>query len=466
MKRISLAMMGIVMMITALKAGNVGIPDCALSSSIAPYVDNDGYVNPVIGLGNIAFGEGLTLPLTLNFSSTVRPPSPEFGQGWECPLFESKIYDVQKDLKQVELLGGRRIYLVYNQRTDTWKHYFSDSWKGVAKGDDFELTYQSGVKFTFNKGLISSLIMPDGRTILWNRLGDKLVSLNESGKSPAIELTYDKLGFAHQILYNPDSLGVAKAVCHFDVDLIYAGIGKIVYPEGRTIVFTRKRDKSLNPVLSLTDTKRPPITVSWDVHTGKIISDDRYTYRITEVSDDETYPKMSRINKFTGKMESYFYNEKRGTTDITMADGTICHTEVIQSPGPTYHMTRLVQETKNGKTQTVLRRSFDDAGHLLLEATGLAGGKELVKQYAYDDTGRIVSYLWNGKEMWKNVYDPITGQLKERDLPNLGVTLAFDPLPGGEIKESIEKTGGIVTKIKTLTPSDYQKKVTLMQQIE
>jgi hypothetical protein len=129
-------------------------------------------------------------------------------------------------------------------------------------------------------------------------------------------------------------------------------------------------------------------------------------------------------------------------------------------------MTRLVQKTKNGKTQTVLRRSFDDAGHLLLEATGLSGGREMVKQYVYDGAGRIVSYLWNGKEMWKNVYDPVTGQLKERDLPNLGVKLAFNQLPGGDVKESVERAGGVVTETKTLAPAEYQKKVTLMQQIE
>ena len=112
-----------VMIMTALRAADSRIPDCGLSSSIAPYVDNDGYVSPVISLGDVVFDKGLTLPLALDFSSRVRPPSPEFGQGWECPLFESKIFDVQKDLKQVELLGGRRIYLVYNLagKSPSWK---------------------------------------------------------------------------------------------------------------------------------------------------------------------------------------------------------------------------------------------------------------------------------------------------------------------------------------------------------
>jgi hypothetical protein len=466
MKKYWLGIIATVLMTSALRAENTLFPSCTIGGSIAPYVDKDGYVNPIVPLGNVDFGDGLTLPLALNFSSKVRPPSPEFGQGWECPLFESKIFDVQKDLKKVELMGGRQIYLVYNERTDTWRHYFSDSWKGEAKGDEFDLTYDTGVKFAFDKGLISSMTMPNGRTILWNRSGDKLISLSETGKSPALQLVYDNLGFAKQMLFNPDSLGVAKKVYDFSASLVYAGIDKINCPGGRIIALDRSHDKSLNPILSWTDKLHPPITLSWDRNTGKITSDDKYTYQIAEVSTDNTWPKMLRKNKLTGKSESYYFDENRGIKDETLADGTIQHEETIMSPGPTYRVVRLIQETKNGKTHNLLRRSFDDEGHLLLEATGLANGKEQVKQYVYDDAGRVVSYLFNGKEMWKNIYDSATGQLMERDLPNLNVKMAFDQLPGGEVKESIEKAGGVVASTKTLDSSAWQKTVQSMQRID
>ena len=364
-------------------------------------------------------------------------------------------------------MGGRQIYLVYNERTDTWRHYFSDAWKGEQKGDLFELTYQTGCKFTFNKGLISSLTMPDGRKILWNRSGDdKLVSLTESGKSPAMQITYDQLGFAKEILFNPDNMGVAKKVCNFETSLIYAGIDKITCPEGRTITLDRTRDKLLNPVLSLIDTKQRPLTMSWDLKTGKIISDDRYTYQISDVADDKSYPRMARINNVSKKMESYFYNENRGITDLTLADGTTRHIEMIMTPVPTYRVTRLIQETKNGKTQIVLRRSFDDAGHLLLEAMGLANGKEQVKSFTYDDAGKVLSYALNGKEMWRNTYNAVTGQLTERVFSNLGVKLAFEPLTGGEVKETLEKVGGSVTSVKTLAPNDWKATASTLQRLE
>lgn len=99
------------------------------------------------------------------------------------------------------------------------------------------------------------------------------------------------------------------------------------------------------------------------------------------------------------------------------------------------------------------------------EAIGLANDKMQVKQYTYDDAGRVVSYLLNGKEMWRNAYDPVTGQLKERDLPNLGVKLAFEQLTGGEVKELIEKNGG-VTSTRTLAPNDWQAAVTSMKRLE
>ncbi len=129
-------------------------------------------------------------------------------------------------------------------------------------------------------------------------------------------------------------------------------------------------------------------------------------------------------------------------------------------------MTRLIEETKNGKKQVVLRRSFDDSGHLLLEAMGLANGKEQVKSFTYDDAGRVLSYSLNGKEMWRNAYDATTGQLTERVFSNLGVKLAFEPLSGGEVKESLEKVGGAVTSVKTLAPKDWQATASTLQRLE
>ena len=465
MKKFWLGILGGMVVVSASQAENALIPIEPISGSIAPYVDENGYVNPIISLGEINFGNGLTLPLVLNFSSAVRPPSPEFGQGWECPLFEAKIFDVQQDLKEMETLGGKNRYFIYNQRTDKWKHFFTDNWSGIAHGDDFELTYTTGCKFVFHNGLISSLTTPDGRTILWNRSGDKLVSLQETGKSPALQIVYDQLGFARQILLNPDNLGVAKNVYDFSSSLVYAGIDKIQCPGGRTVAFDRSRDKLLNPVVSWTDTLHLPVTLSWDAKTGKILSDNKYTYQIQEVKPDNTWPQMYRKNNVTGAMESFYFDEQHGTTDETLPDGTARHIEIVQAPGPNYKDTRLIQDTKDGKTVTVLRRAFDDKGHLLLEAIGLPNGASQVKQYVYDDAGHVVSYLLNGKEMWKNVYDPATGDLKERDLPGLGVKLAFEQLPGGEVKESIEKAGNTVTT-KTISTSDWPATVTSMQRIE
>jgi hypothetical protein len=463
MNKLRLGIIGWLVVAGAAQADNANIPIESISGSIAPYVDTNGYVNPIFSLGDIDFGSGLTLPLCLDFSSAIRTPSPEFGQGWECPLFEAKIYDVQQNVKRVDLLGGKHIYLIYNPRTATWKHAYSDNWKGTAKGeDDFDLTYVTGCAFSFHKGLISSMTTPDGRTILWNRSGDKLLSMSESGKSPAMQMVYDKFGFAQKILLNPDNLGVAKKAYDFGSSLIYAGIDKIQFPEGRTITLNRDRDKLLNPVLSWTDTRHLPMMASWDVKTGKIISDNQYTYQIT----GDEYPHMLRKNKVTGKAESFYFDVMHGSYDLDLADGTHRRIEIIQAPGPNYKMVRLIQDTKNGKTQIVLRRAFDEQGHLVEETMGLAKGKEQVKQYVYDDSGRAVSYLLNGNEMWKNVYDPATGQLKERDLPNLGVKLAFDQLPGGEVKESLEKAKGAVTNTKTLDPNAWQAAVTSMQRIE
>lgn len=449
-------MIGLILTGLASRAENTPLPFYGIYGSFAPYVDKDGCVNPIVSLDTIDFGNGLTLPLILNFSSAIRSPSPEFGQGWECPLFEAKVFDIQQNMKRVELLGGRQIVLVYNARTDAWKHFFSDNWSGKAIGDDFELTYVSGYKFLFRNGLISSMTTPDGRTILWNRSGAKVISLQESGKPVAMQIVYDKLGFAQQILLNPDKLGKATDVYDFSANLVYAGIEKIQGPNGRTISLNRSHNKALNPMLLWTDTLQLPVTLTWDRKTGKILSDNNCDYHFTEVGKDtDTWPKMFRTNRLTKKVESYYYDEKHGVCEQMFADGTVRRTERILTPGPNYKALRLVQETKNGQIHMILRHAYDDQGHVLLDAVGLANGQESVKQYTYDSAGRIVSYLLNGKTVWTNIYDA-NGILTERDIPAFGAKLAFNALPGGEVQQIVQNASGH-NMVKTLQTQEWQK---------
>ena len=148
-----------------------------------------------------------------------------------------------------------------------------------------------------------------------------------------------------------------------------------------------------------------------------------------------------------------------------MADGIVRHTEMSSAPGPNYKAIRLVTEKKNGVTRTILRRSFDDQGHLLLEAIGLANGTEQLKQYIYNEAGKVVSYHLNGKEMWTNVYDPVTGMLKERDIPAFGVKMAFQQLPGGDIQETIQRGQAIAVATQKIAANAWPQKVAFMEEI-
>jgi len=463
MKTILFIVIGWVALISSSRGESALIPIESIVGSIAPYVDKDGYVNPIINLGEIDLGDGLFLPLSINFSSAIRPPSPEFGQGWDCPLFDAKVFDTQQNVKRMETLGGKDRYLVYNPRTGSWRHVFTDNWDGKVDGDYFDVIYRGGVKFVFYKGLISSIVLPDGKTISWNRENGKLVSLQVNGLPPALQITYDKMGFAQQILLQPDKTGKAKQLYKFGASLIYAGIDKIECPSGRIIRFAQGHDKSLNPILKWSDSLYVPTTLHWDAKTGKILSDNDCTYQITELNNDNTWPKMARTNKANHQVESYYFNQNNGITDQVLPGGISRHIEMIESPSPNYKTVRLIQDTHNGVTQTLLRRAFDDKGHLILEAYGLPGGKQLTRQFTYDDEGRVVSYVLNGKEKWKNIYDPSTGQLIERDVDDLGIKLAFEATSGDEVKESIINANGNVRSAKTLTSTQWQTTLTLMQ---
>jgi len=133
------------------------------------------------------------------------------------------------------------------------------------------------------------------------------------------------------------------------------------------------------------------------------------------------------------------------------------HIEMIVAPGPDYKAIRLVQETRHGQTVDVLHRSFDGQGNLVLESSTLPNGRQVVKQYTYDQANRAVSYVLNGREMWRNVYDPATGDLRERDLAAQKVKVAFERLPGGEVTEAVEKIGGGVVSRQKLDGNAWQK---------
>ena len=427
----------------------------------APYVDRGGYVKPYIDLGKIPLGESLELPLVLNFSSEVRPPSQEFGQGWECPAFDSRLIDYQKNCKELKTLGGKVHYLVWDKKQEVWKHAYSEKWRGKESGGSFDLTHESGIRFQYRKGLISSMTMPDGRKFEWRRFNGKLASIGQAGKSPALEIQYDDNGFARKILLQPDRLGNARKSYTLAASLVYAGIEKIEGSDGRKISFERSRDRAGRQVAELRDSRHLPLRLSWDTATGHILGDGKWDYVISPVNRKKKtgpyYPQMARTNRANGKTESYLFDPRTGIEKRGLQDGTIRLTHWIVAPGAPYKQIRLIEEqSKDGPKRTVLRRAFDSQGRLILEATGLANGKERIRQFVYDEAGRLASCLIDGQTDWKNLYDQKTGELAGRELPRTGARVLFEKLPAGQVKQTLIQSGGQKTTT-TLTPEAWAR---------
>ena len=452
---LSLASVTLFIVASAVQAEKV--PVYPISGSIAPYVDKDGYVNPIIELDQIDFGGGLKLPLNLNFSSAIRPPSAEFGQGWQCPLFSSRVYDVKQNLKRIELLGGKGIVMIYDKRMAKWKHYYSNDWTGEERGNHFDLIHNSGCRFEYVDGLISRVLTESGRKIVWKRSAGKLTSITEQGKPAALKIDYDDAGFAKTLSFGPDAFGQTEKSYTIKPSLIYAGIEKIEGSNGRNLSFSRSRDEKGNPVLIWADTKHLPMTLTWDNKLGTILADSRWNYQIEKnvatgkpdkdgkVAKEDSaipWPRMHRVSKVGERKEGYYYDPRNGITEETMTDGTLRKTSWIVKPGGLYKTVRSIEETKNGKTQIVLRRAFDEKERLIRETIGLANGKLQDKQFLYDQAGRMTSMLINGDPVWINTFDLKTGKLIGRELPKEGAKLAFDHLATGRIVQKTFKKDG------------------------
>jgi len=357
----------------------------------------EGYLALYRDLATVDFGNGVQLPLRLDFSSERKGTSPYVGAFWRCVLLEAIAIPLREDLIDVCLLCGKHLYL-YRSKEDPNRYWDRKrEWQGEMKQGVLRVFRDDGWELTYIKGRISALKTDTGRVLNWVWNGKVVAAIREGPGTPALEVKFDSANG------QPKALVVNRR--EHTLSFADQRLQSVAWPSGEKETYAISVAESGLSRLVLKDRQNEEKSYTWNTTTGHIVSDsDGWTYQVEEVKRPEyERPAMSRTNK-EGQTESYHFDASKGMSVSQALDGTITKQYFFKSLGPLYMKLRKMEETKDGKTAVTYRAAFDEAGKLIRE-TKNQDGKDVTTTYQYDAAGNQAMALQGDKVLWKKEYD-------------------------------------------------------------
>ncbi len=368
-------------------------------------------------LGDFSFGEGLALPLRLQFDSALVGGATDFGTPstwWRAPEIHARVMQKTGSQRIIMLPCGKILYLY--QSGDTFATPDGE-WVGsynkeqsfvVARADGWELEYGSAGWFT-------RLRTDSGRTILWNRdPNGRLTSISEpehsvkasDGSSQKTEMTglvvkRDKatdvvLGFEVRTEF-----GMKSYTLSYDEQ---QRLQAVVFPDGRSESYAYGLDKNQDPRMEISGRDLVTTSLSWHKTSHKLTSDGVWAYSIEPVKPGELYPRITRTGPH-GETEAYFDGGITGKVEFKAADGTTTIRQKVLK-GPAKGKLESITRLHAGKSDPIVtyRATFDSRGMIAEE---------------FDALGRKTSHSYT---MWGN--DPHVGIQKHARTSPIGQVLS------------------------------------------
>lgn len=122
-------------------------------------VDYQGYVFHVEKIGYLQMSSDVKLPMYLTFSSRRETVSPYVGYGWEIPLLESKIVQLDENNFRLDQPDGWFRPFWRDIKNPTLLH--ASGWEAEIHGNTITAWASCGMKLTFRKGRIVSMQLKD-----------------------------------------------------------------------------------------------------------------------------------------------------------------------------------------------------------------------------------------------------------------------------------------------------------------
>jgi hypothetical protein len=351
-------------------------------------VNEQGYVSYWEKIAEADLGDGLVIPIAINFNSHRESSSPTLGKGWMMTLLESHVEPIDENTMKVIMPHGWNYYFLRTPNTETWGG--NAGWVGQTDGSRFTITAPCGWRVKFDGGKIQEIDSPQSRTITIKYNGPVATEADIDNK-PFLQVESDTVtGVAQDLIIAGQKITIAQdqrpriqsvnnqnLITGFDPSL-----SQLQYPDGKTETYSFATPKDLTPTLAITQAGHPARGITWDPATRQIKTDGDWTYQLIPAANVE----LNRTN-IKGQKEYYYSDPSIGTTVSESMDGIKKVTRWFTS-GILAGKIRSIETTKADKAISLQRYSYDEKGKILREQVN--GLEKIYKN------GQLVSVSLNG----------------------------------------------------------------------
>jgi hypothetical protein len=346
-------------------------------------VNSVGKLSYWLNLDQIDLGNGLSLPLNINFKANRKKRSPYLGKGWMLPFLEQNF--VERNEKVFVMREPNGYVLPFRRaKGDVTLLRGREGWMARIKDDHtIEATASCGWVIDFTDGKISEMHTPDNRTITFNYRqgivtrvdieGTPLLTVNIDGQSKKITgLSYNgkevslEEGRRPMVHHQHGKLLVAR---------IAQSLHKVILSDGKSETFEFGVDDKMKPTLKVTGSDNHLFT--WSPRTKCILKDGDWTYKTVVAHKKDRAIRGGRRfanaqiqrTDSKGRTESWFRDLKNGTTTIQKLDGTKIVKERFVGSGLAGKM-RSVEKSQGGKTVSLFQGTYDNNKQLVRKLDG------------------------------------------------------------------------------------------------
>jgi hypothetical protein len=331
-----------------------------------PGVDEKGVVCFSKQVGQVDLGDGLKLPLIVNFRSDRERVSPFLGKGWILTLLESNIVQKNENDFLMTLPDGWVRKLSRAKPADDILDG-GGFWKAELSGSRIVAWAQCGWKLSYENGRLKSIVTPKNRQLDIKYDSGGAVELVENGKTwlsvtpdehgTAVSYGDKRIGFTNTDRPKVQAVGAVNVVAGIDKTL-----GEIVGEQGKTVIEYQVDDK-IRPTMSIGAVDGVLHNFTWNPATAQVISDGPWKYKSDAMENGSDYAPIGRSNQ-AGQSEFWYYDINRGLETVQDLSGKRRITSWFVG-GILHGKTRKVEEVVNGVTTVIARRQYDEKGVLI-----------------------------------------------------------------------------------------------------
>lgn len=363
-------------------------------------VEEHGYVSYWEKIGEIDLGDGLVIPVNINFNSHREADSPYLGKGWIVALLESHVEPLDENKVKVVMPDGWNFYFQRDGNTDTW--HGNAGWVGETTGAHFTIAAPCGWRIRFDGGKIQEIQGPKNQTLSYKYNGSVATEVEVNGKSCIeAETSGGSGGAASLVLADRKidiSVGQRPDVAAKQGQNLVAGfdpaLSRLQWADGRSETFTFGTDAGLNPNLVITSPEGSRRAFTWNATTRQIKADGSWLYHVEQIDDHMKFERTS----VDGLTENYEADDARGVTTISGEGGKEIATYRFVS-GPLAGRVRKIEEQANGSRITLYSASYFPSGIIMREAFY----PDRVRTYS--ETGRLLKETTGSKVTYEQDYD-------------------------------------------------------------